>query len=198
MTDLLFHNEEELNKTLVIGLYHRFKKDKDESEHEEYKHENPYDFESFVARTLENQYGGRATVTRKSGDGGIDIVHVRPEGLFLGQVKCELNNVSYIPAAVLHSQMVKQGAAGGYVISIRDFEQSTLEYVKDLNIQLINGKELVHLWLNPQPAYKKSYLEELLQAIEVKVREFFFGMAKTVVTYLKELVPTNLGKDKIK
>ena len=148
----MFSNIEELENTLVIDLYHRFKKDKDECENDEYKREDPYHFESFVEKNLEGQYGGQATVTRKSGDGGIDIVHKRSEGLFLGQVKCELNNVSYVPAAILHSQMVKQGAVGGYVISARDFEQSTKEYVKELNIQLINGKELVKLWLNPQSA----------------------------------------------
>ena len=109
---------------VYIILYHRFRKDKDKSENIEYRHEDPYDFESFVAKMLERKYGGKAIATKKSGERGIDIEHQRSEGLFLGQVKCELNNINYVPAAVLYSQMMKQGAVGGYVISVRDFEQS--------------------------------------------------------------------------
>lgn len=196
MISSLFADDEELEKTLVIGLYHRFKKDKDESETIEYKQEYPYDFESFVAKTLERKYGGKAIATKKSGDGGIDIVHQRPEGLFLGQVKCELNNINYVPVAVLHSQMVKQGAVGGYVISVRDFEQSAKEHVEGLNIQLINGKELINIWLHPEPAYKKSFLEELMDALEAKVQEFFSKVAQNIATFFKELVSFNKGKIK--
>lgn len=191
-------DDEELAKTLTIGLYHRFKKDKDANESSEYKQESPYDFESFVAKILQRQYGGQINVTSKSGDGGIDIEHQRSEGLFLGQVKCELNNVNYIPAAVLHSQMVKQGAVGGYVISVRDFEQSTKDYVQGLNIQLINGKELVKMWLHPQPASKKSFIEELMDTIEAKIKQFLSSVTQDIATFFKELTPFNLNKGKIK
>ena len=194
----LFADNEELEKTLVIGLYHRFKKDKDESEKIEYKNEYPYDFESFVAKTLERKYGGNAIATKKSGDGGIDIEHRRSEGLFLGQVKCELNNINYVPAAVLHSQMIKRGAVGGYVISVRDFEQSAKEHVEGLNIQLINGLELVNIWLHPEAAYKKLFFEQLRDAIKAKVQELFSQGTQNLKTYFKELVSFNSNKSRLK
>jgi len=51
-------------------------------EHIEYKNQFPYDFESFVAKTLEGKYGGNAIATKKSGDSGIDIEHRRSEDYF--------------------------------------------------------------------------------------------------------------------
>jgi restriction system protein len=198
MGNPLFTDNDEIEKTLVIGLYHRFKKEKDESENIDYRQEDPYDFESFVAKTLERKYGGKAIATKKSGERGIDIEHRRSEGLFLGQVKCELNNINYVPVAVLHSQMIKQGAVGGYVISVRDFELSAKEHVEGLSIQLINGRELVNIWLHPEPAYKKLFLEELMDAIETKVQELFSQITQNLKTYFKELVSFNSNRSKLK
>lgn len=82
MINHLLGDSSELEKTLVIGLYHRFKKDKDAKENEEYIKESPFDFEYFVAKTLEREYGGEVIVTNKSGDGGIDIVMKGMKGYF--------------------------------------------------------------------------------------------------------------------
>lgn len=198
MINSLFSDSEELEKTLVIGLYHRFKKDKDGSENIEYKQEDPYDFESFVAKALERKYGGKAIVTKKSGERGIDIEHMRSEGLFLGQVKCELNNINYEPVAVLHSQMIKKDAVGGYVISVRDFELSAKEHVEGLSIQLINGRELVNIWLHPDPAYKKSFFRQLMDVFEIKVQEYFSQVTQNLKTYFKDLVSFNSSRNKLK
>lgn len=109
-------------------------------------------------------------------------------------MKCELNNINYVPVAVLHSQMVKQGAVGGYVISVRDFEQSAKKHVEGINIQLINGKELVNMWLHP--VYKKSFLEELIDAIKTRMRNTFSEIVQDFAKFIKNNMPFNINKDK--
>ena len=196
MLSSFFNDADELEKTLAIGLYHRFKKEKDFDERPEYKEEDPYAFEHFVAKVLETQFGGKAVPTKKSGERGIDIIHERAEGLYLGQVKCELGKVNYVPAAVLHSQMVKQNAVGGYVIAVRDFEQSAIDHVVGININLIDGKQLVHMWLNPQAAYDKTFIERLLDAIGEEIRKHFSQLKNTIATFVREKLPFNLEKMK--
>jgi|GEM_PF-4365206 len=92
----------EIAKTLEIGLYHRFKKDLTDTQKE-----NPFDFEHFIAEVFKRYYGGHIKVTKASGDMGVDIIHYRPKGLILGQVKCYApqNNVGYETIAILHSQI---------------------------------------------------------------------------------------------
>jgi len=133
----------EMKKTLLAGLIKRFGPvlayEGDET---------PLDFERFVARILRINYGGRTSVTRASGDFGVDIEHRRGKNLHLGQVKCyaEDNPVGYEPVAIIHSQMVKQGAAGGFVVTTSDFTGNARKYAEDLNIDLIDGSMLVELW----------------------------------------------------
>ena len=196
MINQYLNNDEEFETTLAIGLYHRFKKDKDPAEISEYNQDDPYTFEHFVAKVLESQFGGKAVPTKKSGERGIDIIHSRPEGLFLGQVKCELSKVNYVPVAVLHSQMVKKNAVGGYVISVRDFEKSANDHIDGTNISLIDGKQLVHMWLNPVSAYKKSWLELIFTAIGGQVSIFLSRLKSSITSSIKEIFPNNIGKIK--
>ena len=51
------------------------------------------------------------------------------------------------PIAIIHSQMVKQGAVGGYVVTTSDFTANARNYAQGLNMDLINGRQLVELWL---------------------------------------------------
>lgn len=95
-------------EAMILGLYHRFKLDEEEE-----KDEKPLDFERFVAEVMVRYFGGSARVTGGSGDYGVDIEYKTPAGdLLLGQVKCYApwNKVSFDPIAIIHSQMVKQGA----------------------------------------------------------------------------------------
>lgn len=133
-----------MKDTLRVGLYNRFKRDMEEE-----KEETPLLFEHFVADIMANLRGGSTYVTKSSGDFGIDIEEENNDGLFLGQVKCynDLNLVSFGPIAFIHSQMVKQGAAGGYVVTTSDFTPNARAYAEGLNIELINGRQLVELWL---------------------------------------------------
>lgn len=133
-----------MKETLRIGLYNRFKRDLEEE-----KEENPLLFEYFVAEIMSSVRDGNIYVTKSSGDFGIDIEEQTDEGLYLGQVKCynDMNLVGFGPIAVIHSQMVKQGAVGGYVITTSDFTSNARKYAEGLDIDLINGTQLVELWL---------------------------------------------------
>ncbi len=140
-----FSSHEDMKETLRIGLYNRFKRDLEME-----KEGNPLLFEQFAAEIITTVRGARTYVTKGSGDFGIDIEEHSDEGLYLGQVKCysDQNLVGFDPIAIVHSQMIKQGAAGGYVITTSDFSSNAYTYAKGLNIDLINGKQVVDLWLD--------------------------------------------------
>ncbi|WP_136604086.1 restriction endonuclease [Paenibacillus dokdonensis] len=151
-----FSSHEDMKETLRIGLYNRFKRDLEED-----KEENPWLFEHFVADILKSVRGGRTVVTQSSGDFGIDIEEHTEEGLYLGQVKCyhDQNPLGYTPIAIVHSQMIKQNAVGGYVITTGKFTHNAYTYASGLDIELINGTQLVELWL--------QHLEEKREQVTV-------------------------------
>lgn len=133
----------EMKRTLLTGLVNRFAPM--ESQEDE---ERPLDFERFVAKVMRLNFGGKTSVTKTNTDFGVDISHRRGKNLHLGQVKClgKENPVDYEPIAVIHSQMVKQGASGGFVVTTSDFTGNAKKYAQDLNIDLIDGNMLVELW----------------------------------------------------
>jgi len=139
-----FSSHEDMKETLRIGLYNRFKRNLEEE-----KGENPLLFEHFVAEIMSSVRGGNTYVTKSSGDFGIDIEEQTEEGLYLGQVKCynDMNLVGFGPIAIIHSQMVKQGAVGGYVVTTSEFTSNARNYAEGLDIDLINGTQLVELWM---------------------------------------------------
>jgi restriction system protein len=146
---------DELNKILVGGLYHRFK-------HEEGKEEDtPWDFEEFVGNVIEQIRGGTVKVTQKTNDGGIDLIHLKDDGLYLGQVKCYAPNshkVDYEPIAILHSQMVKHNAKGGFLVTTSIYNDNAISYAEGLNIELIDGKHLLQMWLQMMEETQKTYI----------------------------------------
>ncbi|NOU99105.1 restriction endonuclease [Paenibacillus planticolens] len=81
----------------------------------------------------------------------------------VGQIKCNADNnpVSFDPIAIIHSQMIKQNAKGGYVITTSTFTLNAKVYAEGLNIKLIEGRELIDLWvrsLEHKILHQKSYL----------------------------------------
>lgn len=133
-----------MHKTLLLGLYHRFKKD-DETKLDG---ESPEDFGNFVAKIMESLYGGTAIVTSSTLDPGIELVHQRHNGTYLGQIKCNPPNdkVNYEPIALIHSKMIKDEADYGFIITTSSFTSEAKKYAEGLNIQLIEGDDLVRLW----------------------------------------------------
>ncbi|WP_070120427.1 restriction endonuclease [Bacillus marinisedimentorum] len=151
-TQLLAHHinkSEEMKRTLAMGLYMRFKKEDEEDKHlsSSYIKQNPIMFESFVAEVIESAKEGSTWVSPPNGDFGVDFEHVTDNGLYLGQVKCYKGNLPFEPIALVHSNMVKRGATGGYVVTTGSFTSAAMNYAEDLNIELIDGVKLVELWL---------------------------------------------------
>lgn len=140
----LFEIKEEMRLSLLSGVYHRYKKEEDPE-----KEENPLLFERFVARILNVYYDGETYVTRGSGDYGVDIELECPEGLFLVQVKCYAPNhpIGFEPIAIIHSQMEKQKAVGGLIVTTSRFTPNAVKYADELNIELIDGLKLIDMWI---------------------------------------------------
>ncbi len=146
----------ELKRTMAMGLYYRFNFPKVKNEKQENVFEKstnlfikqvPFEFEEFVAEIMKSKYGGSVITTSKSGDFGVDFEQEREDGLYLGQAKAKKHDLDFSPIALVHSNMIKQGAKGGYVITTSDFTPSAKKYAENLNIELINGEELVTYWL---------------------------------------------------
>ncbi|MDY0404328.1 restriction endonuclease [Virgibacillus sp. 179-BFC.A HS] len=145
-----------LKRTMAMGLASRFnfprtKNDNNEWEFEKatnlFLRQTPLEFEDFVADIFRKKFGGYVYTTSKLGDFGVDFENEREEGLYLGQVKAYKDDVGFEPIALLHSNMVKRGAKGGYVVTTSDFTSAAKEYANGLDITLINGTQLVTYWL---------------------------------------------------
>ncbi|WP_228027585.1 restriction endonuclease [Bacillus fonticola] len=142
------NDSEEMKRTLAAGLYLRFQKQAEGVAYSAfYDTQDPLLFEDFVAEVIELAKGGSTWVTPPVNDQGVDFHHDREDGLYLGQVKCSATDVGFEPIAVLHSQMIKQDAKGGYVISTAGFTNAAREYAKDVSIQLVDGMKLAEWWL---------------------------------------------------
>ncbi|GIN69982.1 hypothetical protein J14TS2_04570 [Bacillus sp. J14TS2] len=154
------HSSEEVKWTLAMGLYLRFRLEEENSSGEEeqdeeaaphdtkqFIKEDPLIFEDFVADIFERAKGGETDVLPSKQDFGVDFKHKTDDGLFLGQVKCWKEDVDFEPIALIHSNMVKKQAVGGYVITTSAFTEAAKEYAEPLDIELINGSKLVELWM---------------------------------------------------
>ena len=144
----MFSNE--LFETLATGIYHRFCKECSELE-KGTKIENPIDFEYFVARFMESTLGGKAIVTKCSGDFGVDIEHTLDnKDIYLAQVKCykpRENLIKYEPISILHSNIIKRNAKGGYFVTTSDYNNNAKLYSEGLGIELINDFILLSIGL---------------------------------------------------
>ncbi|MCM3394869.1 MULTISPECIES: restriction endonuclease [Cytobacillus] len=143
-------SSEEMKRTLAMGLYLRFTSDEinEKGYSSMYIKQDPISFESFVARVIEKAKGGVTWVTPPIGDFGVDFEHDTKDGKFLGQVKCSKGDQPFNPIAIIHSNMIKHGAVGGYVITTGSFTSNAKEYAEGLNIELIDGVKLVEIWLD--------------------------------------------------
>ncbi|TGB01075.1 restriction endonuclease [Halobacillus salinus] len=143
-------SNEEMKKTLAMGLYLRFRKENlDETTKLSslYLRQEPISFEHFTADLIQKARGGSTWVTPPSHDFGVDFEHTIDGNIFLGQAKCQRDDLGYEPIALVHSNMVKKGAQSGYVITPGSFTPAARKYVKGLNIELIDGLKLVDLWI---------------------------------------------------
>jgi len=147
----LLKNNDEIKRTLAYGLYFRFRNNNAEVPNSSELTETPSDFEEFVAKVMENYYGGTSYVRGRSGDFGVDIEHERDKAeIYLGQVKCYNpdDSLPFEPIALIHSNMIKENAKGGFVVSTSGFTEAAKKYNNNLNIELIDGIKLVDYWVS--------------------------------------------------
>lgn len=146
-----------LKRTMAMGLYYRFNFPRTEDldgnkifvkSTEFFMKQLPHEFEDFAAAVIHKKFGGDIFVTSISGDYGIDFEHTTDEGLFLGQAKVWREDLPFDSIAILHSNMIKRGAAGGYLITTGGFSSAAQGYAEGLNIKLIDGVMLVEYWLD--------------------------------------------------
>lgn len=143
ITDRLADCNNEMKQTLVAGLIHRFGQAVD-------REDQPLAFERFAAKVLRLHYGGKTSVTKANNTVGIGIRHQRGPNTYLGQAQCLCPDqlVDYMPVAIVHSQIQKSGASGGFVITTSAFTPQAQKYAQDTKIALIDGPSLVELWAN--------------------------------------------------
>ncbi|MBS4208082.1 restriction endonuclease [Bacillus sp. FJAT-50079] len=155
-------SSDELKKTLAMGLYLRFKQEDEEVEYSSaFIKEDPLFFENFVADVFERVSGGRAWVLPPNGDYGVDFEYDTEEGKYLAQVKCQKDDLPFDPIALIHSNVVKRDAVGGYVITTGAFTSAAKRYADGLNVELIDGVKLVELWIEGL----QENQEEVIKAI---------------------------------
>lgn len=183
------NSEDKIYETLALGMYHRFKSiESDFSQNGSNKKETPIMFESFVALIMENTLGGKATVTPPSGDFGVDIIHtLKNKDTYLAQVKCydPADKIKYEPISILHSNIIKRNAVGGYFVTTSDYNNNAKIYAEGLNIRLINGFELAQYWLEAKESWihepqSKNFLEEFLCGVERFFEEMYNSILKKV------------------
>lgn len=108
---------------------------------------DPYQFERFCANVL-NANGYQMMVTKKSGDGGKDLVgwNSRNERVF-GEVKQykDSNKVSRPLMQKLRGAMADAGVERGVFITTSQFTQEALEYAKRNKIHCIDRNGLERL-----------------------------------------------------
>ncbi len=140
----------DIKKTLAMGLYYRFKKATPEEANQTvsslFIRQDPLEFELFVMNVIEGYYGGTVYISPPS-DEGINLEHDREDGLYIGQVKCLEKDLGFEAIAILHSQMIKKDAKGGYIVTTGDFTDKAKTYAEELNIELIKGTQLVEYWI---------------------------------------------------
>lgn len=103
-----------------------------------------YEFEDFVGQVfLKNNYTVHAT--KKSGDGGIDLV-IEKENIRIA-VQCKAHSKAVGPSVVrdLYGTMNHFGFNKGMLVSLNGFISGVYTFVKDKEIELISVHELIKM-----------------------------------------------------
>jgi len=105
---------------------------------------DPYDFEVFVARLLESQGFTNVAVIGRSGDRGVDVLGVDPDGQrTVVQCKRYLSvNVAAAPIQRLDSYARTRGAVRKIVVATSDFTQAARDEANITDTELVNAEEL--------------------------------------------------------
>ncbi len=132
-------------RTAAAGIFERFS-DKELSSNI-FLTETETDFITFAAQIMQRVDQGTIYITYKSQYGYPHFEIERADGIYPGIAIVESADITYEKIALLHSHLIQQQAQGGYVITTSNFTTQAYEYAKNLEIELINGKQLVTYWL---------------------------------------------------
>lgn len=112
---------------------------------------NPYIFEIIVTKLFEAMGYGEATVTKKSGDGGIDGVinhdKLGLEKIYIQSKRYAEGNVIGSPEINAFVGAIKHGVRMGIFVTTSSFSKAAREAIVDTGkvIKLIDGRELADL-----------------------------------------------------
>jgi HJR/Mrr/RecB family endonuclease len=105
---------------------------------------DPYDFEKEVAVLFERQ-GYKASVTKGSGDGGIDILREKDGLQGIAQCKRFKNKVGPGPIRDLYGTMKAGNYKFGIAVCPSGFSDKAYEFSKGKNIKLIRLKQIMEM-----------------------------------------------------
>jgi restriction system protein len=111
------------------------------------------DFEHLIRELFELHFadrGAEVKVTRKSRDGGVDVIAIDPDpikgGKYIVQVKKYTHTVPVSAIRELNGVMADEGANRGILVTTSDFGGDSWEFVKGKPLQLVNGPNLKQLF----------------------------------------------------
>jgi restriction endonuclease Mrr len=106
---------------------------------------DPFQFEEFI-KELYDFMGYETQLTKKSGDGGKDVIIKR--GSENAIVECKRFNSPKVGRPHIqkfHSAIIDTNSKRGYFVTTGEFAKTAVDYCKDKPITLIDGEELVKL-----------------------------------------------------
>jgi len=111
---------------------------------------DPIEFEHLVKSLLQNM-GFKATTTKASGDGGIDIFAINEQPIVGGKyiIQCKRygtgNNIGEPSIRELYGAMMHENANKGILITTSDFSKKAVQFAQNKAIELINGYTILSL-----------------------------------------------------
>jgi hypothetical protein len=112
----------------------------------------PTEFEHECARRLRDAAGfDGATVTRASGDGGVDIIATIGENRYAVQCKKYSGVIDPTDVRALAGVVAAHGYAGGIFMTTGAVTQATLKFAKQAGLRIYAGQTLVDLALRGEP-----------------------------------------------
>ncbi len=157
LTETKIEMSETFLRTIAMGLARRFHLRSDQERTSEqaaeqnssalFIEQTKTDFIDFASQIIQQIDGGTIFLMNKAQHDRTHFEIERADGMYVGMAIVSETDISYEPIALLHSHLIQQQAQGGYIITTSDFTEHAKRYVKELEIELINGRQLAAYWI---------------------------------------------------
>ncbi|MDD2225282.1 MAG: restriction endonuclease [Candidatus Shapirobacteria bacterium] len=107
----------------------------------------PIEFEKWVKKNIFETNGWNVEETRKTGDGGIDLVLKKDDEYSIVQCKRFKKTVGEPALRDFYGTMVSEGVSRGYFVTTGLFSLSALKFAEDKPIELIDRRILAQKYL---------------------------------------------------